>query len=416
MQPVTTYRMQPSLVPVTTYRPVAAYAYMPACPTGVLRGPRGLRRLCDGACGAAAPIASTYYAPSYPVVQASPGCSSCNAAARTLRPLRSRPARPPRRCRACRRTRRFRSRILRARWALRRRSARPRLPTRPPALRPIPDTAPARGSNTIVPPASDTQDRQTARPREDRMTARPIQSNWPTSPPRCGWRFRPQLRSSRCSGTPPRTERGSDESPARPRPGTHSNPPLRSREAAGLFFSCSGTEIVQPGVAGRPRPHPLIPFVTLVRCGPVVRMAEAPARTAPYPGGRNLVVLAGFARAAAEGKSRISATTIAAIDVLAGRWPLIPRTGNHTSCAAVLRLLHVCCMLACLASPREVRAQSFGAELFNTLTPASGGMAGTSIARPQDNVSAINGNAASLTQYRGTQFTVGGAGPARPSI
>ncbi len=54
-------------------------------------------------------------------------------------------------------------------------------------------------------------------------------------------------------------------------------------------------------------------------------------------------------------------------------------------------------------------AQSFGIELFNTLTPASGGMAGTSIARPQDNISAINGNPASLTQYSGTQVTLGGA-------
>jgi long-chain fatty acid transport protein len=66
-------------------------------------------------------------------------------------------------------------------------------------------------------------------------------------------------------------------------------------------------------------------------------------------------------------------------------------------------------LLAGVNSARSVSAQSFGAELFNTLTPASGGMAGTSIARPQDNISAINGNAASLTQYQGTQFTVGGA-------
>jgi long-chain fatty acid transport protein len=59
--------------------------------------------------------------------------------------------------------------------------------------------------------------------------------------------------------------------------------------------------------------------------------------------------------------------------------------------------------------PQAARAQSFGVELFNTLTPASGGMAGASIANPQDNVSAINGNPATLTLYRGTQFTLGGA-------
>jgi long-chain fatty acid transport protein len=41
--------------------------------------------------------------------------------------------------------------------------------------------------------------------------------------------------------------------------------------------------------------------------------------------------------------------------------------------------------------------------------PASGGMAGTSIARPQDLTSALNGNPASLTQFKGTQFLFGGA-------
>lgn len=54
-------------------------------------------------------------------------------------------------------------------------------------------------------------------------------------------------------------------------------------------------------------------------------------------------------------------------------------------------------------------AQSYGIELHNNLMPASGGMAGTSLARPQDLQSAINGNPATLTQYRGTQFAFGGA-------
>lgn len=54
-------------------------------------------------------------------------------------------------------------------------------------------------------------------------------------------------------------------------------------------------------------------------------------------------------------------------------------------------------------------AQSFGVELHNTLMPASGGMAGASLARPQDLQSAINGNPATLTQFRGTQFSFGGA-------
>jgi long-chain fatty acid transport protein len=58
---------------------------------------------------------------------------------------------------------------------------------------------------------------------------------------------------------------------------------------------------------------------------------------------------------------------------------------------------------------RQAHAQTFGIELHNTLMPASGGMAGTSLARPQDLQSAINGNPATLTQFKGTQFSFGGA-------
>jgi long-chain fatty acid transport protein len=58
---------------------------------------------------------------------------------------------------------------------------------------------------------------------------------------------------------------------------------------------------------------------------------------------------------------------------------------------------------------RRAAGQSFGIELHNTLMPASGGMGGTSIALPQDLQSAINGNPATLTQFRGTQFSFGGA-------
>ena len=67
-------------------------------------------------------------------------------------------------------------------------------------------------------------------------------------------------------------------------------------------------------------------------------------------------------------------------------------------------------LLALIVLPANgAYAQSFGVELFNNLMPASGGMAGTSIAAPQDLQSAINGNPATLTQYRGTQFGMGGA-------
>lgn len=55
------------------------------------------------------------------------------------------------------------------------------------------------------------------------------------------------------------------------------------------------------------------------------------------------------------------------------------------------------------------RAQTYGIDFRNTLMPASGGMAGTSVAAPQDFISAINANPAALTQYDGTHFTLGGA-------
>jgi long-chain fatty acid transport protein len=61
------------------------------------------------------------------------------------------------------------------------------------------------------------------------------------------------------------------------------------------------------------------------------------------------------------------------------------------------------------AETRSATAQSFGIELHNTLMPASGGLAGASLALPQDLQSAINGNPATLTQFRGTQFSFGGA-------
>ncbi|MES9834197.1 MAG: outer membrane protein transport protein [Candidatus Thiodiazotropha sp. DIVDIV] len=56
-------------------------------------------------------------------------------------------------------------------------------------------------------------------------------------------------------------------------------------------------------------------------------------------------------------------------------------------------------------------AQSFagpyGYDLHNTLAPASGGMAGTSLARPQDITSAIFGNPATLSQLKGSKYSFG---------
>lgn len=65
-------------------------------------------------------------------------------------------------------------------------------------------------------------------------------------------------------------------------------------------------------------------------------------------------------------------------------------------------------LVVLLGSASLARAQTIGTELHNMLMPASGGMGGVSIARPQDLTSAINGNPAALTQFSGTQVHFGG--------
>jgi long-chain fatty acid transport protein len=60
-----------------------------------------------------------------------------------------------------------------------------------------------------------------------------------------------------------------------------------------------------------------------------------------------------------------------------------------------------------LSGTSAVHAGPYGYDLHNTLAPASGAMAGTSIARPQDNVSATFGNPATLSEFKGTEFTFG---------
>lgn len=75
--------------------------------------------------------------------------------------------------------------------------------------------------------------------------------------------------------------------------------------------------------------------------------------------------------------------------------------GRPVLCATIAAVI--------LLGGQRALAQSFGVELHNTLMPASGGMAGTSVARPQDFLSAINGNPAALSQFAGTQFLFGGA-------
>ena len=64
-------------------------------------------------------------------------------------------------------------------------------------------------------------------------------------------------------------------------------------------------------------------------------------------------------------------------------------------------------LLASLAISGTAYAGPYGYDLHNVLAPRSGGMAGTSIAKPLDNVSAIFGNPAALTDWTGTEFTFG---------
>lgn len=52
-------------------------------------------------------------------------------------------------------------------------------------------------------------------------------------------------------------------------------------------------------------------------------------------------------------------------------------------------------------------AGPYGYDLHNVFAPVSAGMAGTSIAKPLDNVSAVFGNPAGLSEFRGTEFTFG---------
>ena len=80
------------------------------------------------------------------------------------------------------------------------------------------------------------------------------------------------------------------------------------------------------------------------------------------------------------------------------------------TCGMPMRLTRgIAALVVVLASAGSAAAQTYGIDFRNTLMPASGGMAGTSVAAPQDFLSAINANPAALTQYKGTHFTIGGA-------
>jgi long-chain fatty acid transport protein len=74
------------------------------------------------------------------------------------------------------------------------------------------------------------------------------------------------------------------------------------------------------------------------------------------------------------------------------------------------RLIATAAVLAAMArfGGATASAQPLGIELHNTMMPASGGMGGVSITRPQDLMSAVNANPASMTQFDGNQFMFGG--------
>ncbi len=57
---------------------------------------------------------------------------------------------------------------------------------------------------------------------------------------------------------------------------------------------------------------------------------------------------------------------------------------------------------------QSAMGQGYGTDTQNVLTPAAGGMAGVSLALPQDVPAAVFGNPATLAQFQGTQFTLGG--------
>lgn len=79
------------------------------------------------------------------------------------------------------------------------------------------------------------------------------------------------------------------------------------------------------------------------------------------------------------------------------------------------RLQRLVLSLAVLAWAPEAFGQSFGVELHNTMMPAAGAMGGVSIARPQDVLAAVNANPATLSRFRGSEFTFG-VGWAEPTV
>jgi long-chain fatty acid transport protein len=71
-------------------------------------------------------------------------------------------------------------------------------------------------------------------------------------------------------------------------------------------------------------------------------------------------------------------------------------------------IIVVTLLLTLVVNFHSAMGQGYGTDTQNVLTPAAGGMAGVSLALPQDVPAAVFGNPATLAQFQGTQFTIGG--------
>lgn len=82
------------------------------------------------------------------------------------------------------------------------------------------------------------------------------------------------------------------------------------------------------------------------------------------------------------------------------------RVNRVVTCKFVAMAIVLLCMVV---NANEAFAQAFGVELQASVLPASGGMGGAGIARPQDVQTPLSLNPATLSQFKGTQFSFSGA-------
>ncbi len=92
-----------------------------------------------------------------------------------------------------------------------------------------------------------------------------------------------------------------------------------------------------------------------------------------------------------------------------GSQHLLPNFERNRIMGKAIKIIAFPIAFILMISAPSLWGQGYGTDTQNVLTPAAGGMAGVSVARPQDVPSAIFGNPASLAQFQGTQFCMGGA-------